>query len=376
MRLSTIGFSLFWATLLAGGPALAQPTGPATCTGDIAGTVGLSVDDGSGHRTPVPTAMVPYVFGAAECQCASDPGKAVNLEIQLTQALPANIGYQAEVWYGIGCDDFSVRQNQTQTQCVRAGRLDPGLFVLGSASSSSVIDIPIDARLLTTGGQGTCAPWLAANNIYVLIYQDPLAPLGVCTLPLTENTRPPEGPRAVAVHETQGDGFVVTWQPPPTSGSVTPTQFQVLCADSHGQPIATAGRAPAAYSTCEGSVLHRRGLTTASSPSGALASLDPAYVCSPGILVQGAGDYAARIAGLERGASYQALVVAVDQYGNATPSAIVTTGPLSSPPEPPKGGCSIAGDAAHPGALALLLLFASAMLVARRVRVRYSAADL
>src|ERR1700759_1875625 len=90
-------FTLACAALLASAfvaaSASAQTTtttsnGTGSCTGTLAGTVGLSVEQ-DGSLQSIQAAALGTVFGNAECECSpTDTTQQINLEIKLTTALP------------------------------------------------------------------------------------------------------------------------------------------------------------------------------------------------------------------------------------------------------------------------------------------------
>src|SRR5262245_29376388 len=89
---------------LARGCALAVLTLPALghaqtmmCSGGLTGTVGLSIKNDSGGSTTVAANIVPNLFGAAECQCATTD---IQMQIKLSGTIAAGTAGHAEVWVG------------------------------------------------------------------------------------------------------------------------------------------------------------------------------------------------------------------------------------------------------------------------------------
>ena len=168
---------------------------------------------------------------------------------------------------------------------------------------------------------------------------------------------------------------------------MSPTSFQLLCADADGNPedIYTT---PASYSVCMPTGIERRQIPTggttgqplkvspAKTPAtGTFASLDQRFVCGSASAVANN----ARLL-LDPAKSHQIEVLAVDNYGNATTSPVVAVGPAlvtgndmgSGSTEPTKShGCSIGGAAASsPWALAFVLLALGAIVVRGQRRRR------
>jgi hypothetical protein len=357
-----------------------------SCTGMLAGSVGLSVPTSSGRQS-VSVAQVPYVFDLPECECTpTDPNQQVNLEIRLTMALPISTAGTVEVWVGNGCDNYTVRTTPNQTACEKIAV--PNITEFTTASTANgVIEIPIPGNKLTSpqpnGGTRSCtAAPTTSNSVYIFAYQNPMTPFAQCSLNLTEQL---QGPTPVEnLNPSPGDGRVtLNWMLPPQS-SYTATQFQVLCSDDNGNPLTLPDLPKTAlYSTCVNGVLQRRpnltggtivggggpdGGTTVGDggvsryiPSGGysqkivlpeatmpdlagtdmvstdmaglnapdmanpvtfkpLASLDPKFACTDTI---GATYTTATINGLTNHVKYHFVVLAIDRFGNATPSPAV-----------------------------------------------------
>jgi hypothetical protein len=280
--------------------------------------------------------------------------------------------------------------NQTQCQrifpAVGAPAVDFQDFTTGS-NANGLFHFPISADALASPNMGVCDPTQnskASNEIFVfVITNDPTMPAGTCTLPLTEQNQGPQAPANAGA--SAGDGAVsVTWSPP-APGSFVPSFFQVLCADDCGNPIKSKPSTPA-YSVCNNGVLQRRDMISGSSSTttgnadggvsnadlgtasvplegeslptapaepnaaspiadcnvdagaplgdggtsawsdnlGPLASLDPAYLCTGQLSPSSSS---ARISGLNNFQTYHFVVVGIDQYGNASPSNLVTAKP-------------------------------------------------
>jgi hypothetical protein len=342
----------------------------------LGGTVGLSANQGpNGSLQTIGSSFVPSVFGNAECACSpTDANSQIHLEIRLTQALPANTTGNAELWAGIGCDSYMTRTSSTQTQCEKLATLDINLFTTGGLTpSNGLIEIPFSGTALTSPIRHVCDMNAASNNLYVFVFQDATMPMGTCTLNLSEQN---QGPQAVTATQASGDGAVtLSWQLPPV-GTIQPIWFQVLCADANGLPVAGKGGTQR-YSTCINNTISRRllinggsapGVTT---PDGGMAStflgpelarevvpfdvdggasdlgvdggtsdmgtpdmginlgtftgLDPKFICAE----TGANgtNPSLRIDGLTNHHTYQFTVLAIDKYGNASPSPVVSATP-------------------------------------------------
>jgi hypothetical protein len=363
--------------------------GTGSCTGMLSGTVGIAFPDASGAFQSVSGAYIPYVFGQAECQCASTD---LRLQIFLGppsgMALPSGMTGTAEVWVGTGCDNYTARTQVGQTVCEKIGTLDINQFTLGGTSDGN-IEIPLNGAAVNSPITHACTQAAASNSVYVFLYTSPSMPFATCTLQLNQQNQGPGAPASASA--SSGDSAVTVSWLPPNSTMTQPSFFQLLCADEHGNPLpGQPGSNAQQYSTCLPSGLKRRplptsgsigtgtgtddgGTTTADlgtasapltgtslpsappSPSPAatddggvdlgaadmavggqmptttslpapFTNLDPALICSAGLLVSGTS-YSQRIAGLTNGQTYQFVVLSIDRYGNATPSELLTATP-------------------------------------------------
>jgi hypothetical protein len=354
--------------------AQSSTTATGTCTGTgFAGIVGLSVPNPNGGALQtVQAASIPYVFGNAECVCPAADANRINLEIKLTTPLPIGTTGTAEVWVGSGCDVYATRTSSTQMQCEKVGTLDIQTFTSASNSIGN-IEIPIPGDAINSPVSHSCSSDVTSNNIWVFFYKDPVNPFATCSLTgLNEQNRAPLG--AEDVNTGSGDGAVDVRWTVPAQGSYNPSYFQVLCADDCGNAITTKPKQPL-YSTCIDGVLHRRQINTGGTlgngsgsdggtsntdggatlldnlqpydaplvsctndgvndhyPTidggtnpGPLADLDPKFVCSGQL---GPTTASTRVTGLQNGNRYHFVVVAVDNYGNATASPAVAETPL------------------------------------------------
>lgn len=376
------------ASVFAAGTARAQ-TSTGSCMGmdnsdTLAGTVGLAVPNSNGNGTfeSVQAAAIPYVFDNAECVCPPDSSQQINLEIQLTQSFSnAATPGTVEVWVGSGCDNYTTRTTAGQNICEKLTTGLPSFQDFTTASNAGLlIHIPIPGNALASPVLHTCSQTTVSNSIYVFIYTNASMPFASCTLSgITEQN---QGPTPVSgISAGPGDGAVTLRWTAPTQTSLSPTSYQVLCADDCGNPIKSSPNTPQ-YSTCVNGVLKRRtiptggttptsgtdaGVTTDdagtslippadnattgveprfepaditacaadmgpntifSNPdmgnAGPLADLDPKFACSSMI---GATSNTARITGLTNNHPYHFVVLAIDNFGNATPSEAVVATP-------------------------------------------------
>lgn len=387
LRFAAVLGAIALGSWLGARPASAQTTMP-NCTGDmLQATLGISVTQNGGTST-VQSQSTSKVFSNAECYCATSD---LQLQIRATSQFAANShpGAIIEFWVGTGCENSTTRTSATQTTCERlADTVSISRLTQYGAGSGSDIFIPIPADKLMspspTTGIHTCESPNPSSKIYMFVYESVDAPLVSCSLQLngivSAASMPPP---AQAVQVSGGDSAVsIAWDDPPASG-VVPVMYQVLCANAAGEPIMTAKRNK--YSTCMGNGdMRRRELVTNSSAisatdggvdggsadlgtksisdedwaarsggeegsaatpladGGATSNpgistysglagtvfehLDPAYVCTEEIRTTNAtGKY--RFEDLTNGESYQFVVVAIDEYGNAIPSDLYTAVP-------------------------------------------------
>ncbi len=120
-----------------------------------------------------------------------------------------------------------------------------------------------------------------------------------------------------------------------------------------------------------------RGVTSTSLPS-PFTSLDPAYICSKAIPVGTTTidkGFSERIGGLVNGTSYVFAVLAVDSYGNVTPSSVLTATPepvedfyrrYASDGGTASGFCVASGELGPSGIASLVLLVVGLAIYNRR----------
>jgi hypothetical protein len=388
----TFGLVLLIAPALIGSRASAQtmtPSSLGSCTGMVAATIGVAAPRKPGDAAESIFANYQqYAFGKAECDCDTHD---VVMRIQLSMCLPAGTQGIPTVWVGsAACTSFTTRTTTNQTQCQQymPSNVTTTSFNAagGNCSTTTFFDVEIPARALFSPNVGNCDIPMASNQVFIFI-GDQTNPVATCTLPLTEQGAGPDA--AVNTSAASGDGAVtVNWSAPPL-GAVQPYAYQVLCADSAGNPIKT-NPDDAAYSSCQADGIHRNqtlfgassvttttddggtttdgGLSSMSfglsgragpaspavtddmgtddmgtddmgtdmAPGTTLSSgirptvtslpapftnLDPRFACT-GQILSNAQDYSPRITGLTNDSTYHFVVLAIDLFGNATPTAV------------------------------------------------------
>jgi MYXO-CTERM domain-containing protein len=330
-----------------------------TCIGgngyEFAAQVGLAISDGHGSFATLQPAIVPYVFGAAECQCGTND---VNLEIKVTTPLPAGFSGNVAAYVGQTCENPAVRGTGTPAPCeqLTEGVPSAGAFVQGQGSDP--IHIPLPSQALFSPNDHTCTQEVHSNGVYVLVGADPNAPAAVCYLSLTEQNHLPDVP--IGEHVTRdSDGTVELSWPLPSPSATNPQGYQVLCGETDGKPASGIPAAVPGFSSCDAGVMHRRLLAT----NGPFDLPPPPQgsACS-GMLA--ATTSHTQLTGLDPTKSYGLMLVSVDLYGNASLGATMEVGP--APAKPPAQGCSMAAGAPASSPLALPLVAALAGLAWRR----------
>src|SRR3954451_8172958 len=86
------------------------PTGTGMCTGDMTGTISLSIRKSGGGYDSIASTYVPYVFGGAECLCTNDD---IAVRIQITNSKLTTSSGNAELWVGTNCQQINNRNNGT-----------------------------------------------------------------------------------------------------------------------------------------------------------------------------------------------------------------------------------------------------------------------
>lgn len=357
----------------------ATPSAPTvTCSGTMQADLGLAFGDctnGVNCQT-VAQNSVNSVFDQAECLCDSTD---LYVYIKVTTAFPEPPADTFQVWVGSACDQ-AVNRQTTTTVCEQITDTPLTTSTFSAGASGPVYQrIPIRALLSPVSHSCGGAP---SNAVWFLFLKDSSTVDAYCSITYTSSLTPPSPPESVSAGS--GDGAIsVTWTSPPL-GSIRPAKYQVLCADSAGNPI-SRGTHTQGYSTCTTSGIKRRppstsgnvttsdgGTTTTDAgtsessldPSGVdpagmepsedgvdvdagsgegeavdagsgssgttggpapFTDLDPSFICSD--ILDGTAT-SARLSGLTNGETYQFVVVGIDDYGNPAPSAVVTGTPF------------------------------------------------
>jgi hypothetical protein len=258
-------------------PAAAQ-TG--TCSGGmaptaLAGTVGIALPNAT--MDSVQAAAVPYVFNGAECHCADNTmgDQPLLLDIMLTSTFAAGTTGIVQLWYGSSCDVTTLNRTMlTSNLCQQDtnANITFSTFVNGGSTGSHIY-IPVNASLLyapSSTGVHTCPSTLAQNGIFLLFFTGSMSnpsdvPYAKCVLTNQEQVQGPGAPTSLAA--ASGDSAVsLTWAAP--AATLPPPQFyQVLCADSAGNPISASPPFQNIYSTCTPGGLALMGLPAESAHS-------------------------------------------------------------------------------------------------------------
>lgn len=308
----------------------------------LAGTSQLKVGG-----TLIPQASGGAIFNQAECQCQS---RDIDLHFTLTQgtglggAVPA-----AEMWIGQSdCGDPNMRATKLCDQVLQNNPPNNNSWVLNGSQFQTVgmFDVSVPPEVVTnpkpgTGGY-TCSTSGVTNQTITVTIGSPTAP-AVCTMPVEVTTQGPIAPQNVGVAKGDG-GLVINWSVPLLTGGIE--NYQILCRKTSAPTqIAMSedflNSSRYYFSSCISGHLYRRwpgGLQLANDPattlngvplSGDAFPLDPRLRCSDRIPAS-ATSLSTRITGLENGEQYEVMVVAIDSYGNATPSTTVMATPQAN----------------------------------------------
>jgi hypothetical protein len=314
-----------------------------SCSGMLAGRLGLSQPDASGALVSIPDGMVAHTFGAAECECDTHD---IQLDVVITRSTISGNGATAEIWVGQGCDDYATRSDGNSHACELLASLDAAPLTSGLGT----LHVPLPSRAVFAPRLHNCATPPLASQAYVIVYEDAKKPLATCALPLAPHRDPPAEAAQIAALTRDSDGSVSVSIAPPTSGD-PPAGYQLLCATTRDEPFARP-EAPM-YSVCPGTHIERRGLAPIA-PAGTLATFDTAYVCSDMIAASATRVNLPWLTGHD-GASF--LLLTVDTYGNFVASSPRS---ISAAPAPiaiaPARGCSVVASG-QGSSLALLPLF-------------------
>lgn len=377
--------------------------GIGTCTGmypinggTIAGTTQLSVGGAL-----IPASFGGAVFNQAECECKS---RDIAMHVVLTgRAGQAGSEPTAVMYIGANnCYDQSQRNIETCNQITTTNPPNYGYVLHGSLfQSMSFFDIPIPPEVVaspTSMNDYSACNSNGPQNWTVTVEVGPDTAPDYCQVPIVVNT---QGPTTIPANlaATKGDGaLTLSWDVPANTASID--SYQVLCrkANQPDQPAMSPdylANTRYYFSSCINQHLFRRtvgGLNTNNDPATTTDPpietdkfpIDPRLRCSDRIMAN-TNNRTTRISGLENGQPYDVMVLAIDSYGNPTPSAIITetpqanAGPLMDYCDGgncPGFGCAVgrwssSGKAGAGGALAglaslLLLLHRRTRVPARR----------
>ena len=134
----------------------------------------------------------------------------------------------------------------------------------GNIGISTFYFLWVPARELFSPETGLCDT-NGANNIYIFLGNDQTNPDATCEVDLAEQAIPPTPPISPSA-ESGDSAITVSWHGPAltnlndmnsANGLISPSYYQVLCADQSGNPIKSNPQPPA-YSTCQADGIHRR----------------------------------------------------------------------------------------------------------------------
>lgn len=324
----------------------------------------IAADDGTFRA--VAASAIPTLFGRAECVCDTSD---VNLELALTQPLPAGTAGVAELWVGDdSCLSFAERTSTSSQRCQKIVSLSiQDLTIAGSG----LIHLPIPARSLFAPFTHDCSSAPSAHNgVYLFAYADPANPLATCTLPLTETMDSPPPPIGVNA-ERQADGSVLVRWAAADDPSARIVAYDVLCMTDDGAAIGgSASNADFSQCTTGPTGITRRALPARDGgvivgaanprPDLGLTSPQPEAVCAHVV----ASATSVAIKGLDATRRVHIAVLGADAYGNGFESPVVTVEPAPAPA--PHGGCSVGGRASVTPWALILAVAALSLLVARR----------
>jgi hypothetical protein len=363
--------------LLFAGVAHAQMSTSATTTctaGAMMANIGLVVPF-NGSAQNIASTSNTTVFGIAECECQTND---ILLQLQITMAYPQSMANgQLQLWAGPSCDNQLNRTNGTCSQ-ITSSTVNFNSFVTGTTSTSAYLNINIPAGPLYAPSMiGTCPMGQQLANNFYLLFAPPGTDITtmpqVCSITLGQNTQTPFA--ITSVNVSAGDSAVsLNWTAPVGVGEQVPFEYQVLCADANGLPIPGQNTSDRGYSVCLNGAIQRRtnyviagsGATTTTDDAGTpqptpdlgpkepappalgpddvhtdavgdmgvadggvvitdstfATTLDPAFLCSGEIKPTGT-QLSFRVSGLTNQQTYQFVVLAIDQSGNAIASPVL-----------------------------------------------------
>lgn len=347
-------------------------------------------------------------FGKAECQCH---GRGLKMRVILDSPV-ASDGQPFNSSMYVGQDNCSDQTQRTTTgaQCEQISATNPPdntIFSIKPESfrvAGSPVDIVLPAEALTkprpvgtspTGYEYVCDTG-GPQNVTAQVLLGPDSSPATCKLPLVVNTAGPTAPKIESVGSGNG-GLMVYWSVPESTSGIL--FYQLLCRNKKepNTPVMSddfLANTRHYFSACIDGVLYRRPYNADNTnttephpgrgdkPAAGTFLVDPHFICSDRITAATTSS-SARIAGLQNNETYEVMVVSIDAYGNASPSAVVEGVPLptqgvldkecSMSADCPTGfGCSGSGHRASPSAplfaVAATVLLGLMRRLARRVR--------
>jgi hypothetical protein len=314
--------------LLIGAPAYAAP---AVCLHGSYADISLDRRGGGYLQTDV-------VLGAADQACAPSD---LTADVSFSNTISGPL--TLELWAG-DCADAAAR-TVGNTRCRPLG--------LSTKIAGDLFDVA-DPRDLFPGLDDV-TDVSVGSSLWIVVSQNAVV-VDVCQQPIHEERRHPAPPFDVAVRPN-GAGLEIDWTTTgvPLATQTAPAGYFVLCA-RNGQPLEKLAVTSLPYSMCVPNVrFDRMRAPLERGPVAGIADGDPAYACTSGPVTD---THAALFPPDDE--SFQVVVVAFDEAGNATPSAVVDV-----PARHARGGCSIAGGRSD-GTPIAWLVFATLVLAARR----------
>lgn len=383
--------------------AHAQQTmyGVGTCMGmysgqTLAGNTQLYVGDPGNNYTKgalVPSNYASAVFNKAECQCKS---RDIRMYFRLTTPL-GNVANPPGTTMYIGQSGCEMPTTRTNGICDQVDGNHPADSRFSLPGESFKYNLPFDVVIppeVVTNPESASSYTECSTggpqSYTITVAVGPDTGPAVCTLPVEVNTQGPHAPEGLSA--IKGDGaLTLHWSVP--DGTTGIKWYQVLCRNK-ARPNELAmskdflDKTPYYFSSCIGGKLYRQRigeLNTGSDPAdtavpalGGEFAIDPRLRCSDKI-TPSVSQLSTRITGLENGQTYEVMVVAIDSFGNATPSAVVSETPKAN--ESPLGnycegeacpgfGCQAGTGApgAASGAGAAVGLLALGLLLVGRAR--------
>ncbi len=376
-------------------------TGSGTCSGMVNGKAisGKTMMSLGGELV---TQNQGVVFGRAECECRS---RALRMRVLLDQAV-AQDGQTFSTSMYVGQDNCSDQTPRTTSgaQCEQITAANPpgnGDFSIepGAFRTVSPIDLLLPAEAVVKPKPVGSTSWDykcdtgGPQNVTAQVLLGPDSGPATCKLPLSVNTQGPTAPSLNSVGSGSG-ALTARWSV--QTGTSGIQYYQVLCRSVKTPSVPVMSEAflsstPYFFSACIDGKLYRRPLNASNTnttedrpgfgekPTAGTFLVDPRFICSERITAT-TTDLSARITGLNNGEDYEVMVVSIDNYGNASPSAVMV-----GTPQPTKGvlddicqqeadcpagfGCSASGRMPAPSLLLALSAVGLLWGLLRRGRV-------